>query len=719
MSTPDQTLPRAPTCCAPRPDLDADGSAAQARRLAALTAVALAALVAGRAAEQADGGAAGGIGAAATALYLVAYATGGYSGAVNGLAALRQRSLDVNILMLIAAAGAAAIGSWLEGGILLFLFSLSETLQTYALGRTRHAVRALMDLRPETATVRSAAGVRTVPVEDLAPGDVVVVHPGERLPADGVVLAGASDVDQATITGESVPVARAPGDAVFAATINGNGVLEVSVTKRATESTVSRIIALVAEAQATRAPTQRVIDRFGNRYAWAVILGSVATAAVPVALFGWEFEAAFYRAMTLLVVASPCALVISTPATYLAAIANAARHRVLFKGGAFLEAAADIDIVAIDKTGTLTHGRPALTDIVPLDGRASDEVLALAAAVESESEHLIARSVVDHARARGLTIAPATAARALPGIGAEARVGNRTVCVCRPAATGRNGRVRGVPGAPGNPSIDADPGGPETAIDPGGSAIAADPRRDPALAAYPGDPRDDPETHRMAMEVARRLEAEGKTAMIVSDGEPLGVLAVADTPREAARATVAALRAAGVRRIVMVTGDNAHVARAVAAEVGIRAEDVYAGLMPAEKVAVVEQLLGDGRVAFVGDGVNDAPALAASSIGIAMGAGGSDVALETADVVLMGDQFERLGHVFSLGRAARRIVKQNVAFSVAVIAVLILATLGPGIPLPLGVVGHEGSTVLVVLNGLRLLAFGGRRRGIDIGTDAR
>ncbi len=634
---------------APKPERRPDETAAQARLLALLTGIALAALVVARAAELA--------GAPAMlwrGLYVVAYLTGGYSGVVNGLAALRRGMLDVNILMIIAALGAAALGDWLEGGVLLFLFSLSETLQVYALGRTKGAVRALMDLRPDQATRREGEALRVVPVEALQPGDVVVVRPGERLPADGRIARGESDIDQATITGESVPVAKGPGDPVFAATINGTGEIDVRVTRRAAESTVARIIDLVAEAQATRAPTQRVIDRFGNRYAWAVILGSLATLVIPMVALGWSFDTAFYRAMTLLVVASPCALVISTPASYLSGIANAARHRVLFKGGAYLEAAADIDCVAIDKTGTLTHGRPALTDVVALGGGSGDDLLALAASVESHSEHLIARAVVAGARERGLALAEAVGAHALPGIGIEAQVDGQTVRIVSP----QHGRVDGL---------------------------------------LEGE----------ALRRVEEIEREAKTAMVVTNGRPVGVLAVADTPRPAAKSTLAALRAAGVRRIVMVTGDNPHVARAVAAEVGIAPDDVFAGLMPADKVGVVEQLETERRVAFVGDGVNDAPALAAASLGIAMGAGGSDVALETADVVLMGDQIERLGYVFALGRAARRIVKQNIVFSVGVIVVLVLATLLVGIPLPLGVVGHEGSTVIVVLNGLRLLGFKG------------
>ena len=481
----------------------------------------------------------------------------------------------------------------------------------------------------------------------------MVVLAGERIPVDGRIVDGESDVEQAAITGESVPVLKGPGEPVFAATLNGPGALELRVTRAAGESTVARIIDMVREAQASRAPTQRLIDRYGNRYAWLVILGALAMMSLPTWWLGWPFDEAFYRAMTLLVVASPCALVISTPASYLSAIAAAARHGVLFKGGAYLEAAALVDRVAIDKTGTITRGQPELTDVLPLDDRGPDALLALAASVEVRSEHLLARAVVAGARARLVTLSPATDVRALPGLGIRARVDGREVTI---------GRAR----------LFEEQDGLDDAV-----------RRTVA-----------------------RLETSGRTTMVVAEqGRPVGVLGLADAPRPGAAPTLAALRAMGVRRIVMMTGDNPHVAHAVAEEVGIREADVAAGLMPADKVRLVEEMASRGGVAFVGDGVNDAPALAAASLGIAMGAGGSDVALETADVVLMGDHIDRLGYTFGLGRAARRVVAQNVAFALGVILVLVVTTIVRGVPLPLGVLGHEGSTVLVVLNGLRLLAY--------------
>jgi Cd2+/Zn2+-exporting ATPase len=623
----------------------------EARRLALLTIVALVALIAARAMAALEGPV-----LAERLLYILAYVTGGYSGAVNGWAALRKGELNVDVLMLVAAAGAASIGAWLEGGVLLFLFSLSEALQTYALGRTEGAIHALMDLRPDVARRRlpgAEGGTEIVPVEALVPGDHVIVLPGERIPVDGLITAGESDVEQAAITGESVPVLKGQGDVVFAATLNGPGALDLRVTRAAGESTVARIIDMVREAQSSRAPTQRLIDRYGNRYAWLVIGGALLMMTLPTLLLDWPFRDAFYRAMTLLVVASPCALVISTPASYLSAIAAAARHGVLFKGGAYLEAAALVDRVAIDKTGTLTRGQPELTDVLPLDGGSADDLLALAAGVEARSEHLLAKAVVAGARARGVAPIEATQARALPGLGIQAVSRGEMITI---------GRAR----------LFDEQGG----LDEVSRAAAAD------------------------------LEARGRTTMLVAKGElVVGVLGLADEPRPHAAATIAALRAIGVGRIVMMTGDNEHVARAVAREVGIPDADVAAGLMPEDKVRLVERLAEEGPVAFVGDGVNDAPALAAASLGVAMGAGGSDVALETADVVLMGDRIGRLAYTFGLGRAARRVVAQNVTFALAVILVLVVTTIVRGVPLPLGVLGHEGSTVLVVLNGLRLLAY--------------
>ncbi len=609
------------------------------------------------------------------ALFVLAYLAGGYFGALEGLQALRERSLDVNLLMVVAALGAASIGEWLEGGLLLFLFSLSGTLEAYAMGRTENAIRSLMDLRPDQAAVLQDGREITVPVEALRVGDLVVVRPGERIPADGTVAEGESAVDQSPITGESMPVEKRRGAPVFAGTINGSGALTIRVTKLAEESTLSKIIELVAEAQSEQAPTQRFIDNFGDRYALAVIAGAILTATIPPLALGWSFDTAFYRAMTLLVVASPCALVISTPASILSAIANAARSGILFKGGAHLENAARFQVVAFDKTGTLTVGRPEVTDVIPLDGTAgntvsSEELLALAASVEQWSEHPLAQAIVSAAEARDVTLERASDLQAVPGQGVQATL---------------NGQVIRI-----------------------------------------GNRRLFEEDGLWSAEIARtaaRLEAEGKTVMMIasldrkpfkSDGSmllrngpawtPLGLIAVSDAVRPDAREVIQTLRALGVRRIVMITGDNHRVAQAIGEH--LRIDEVYAELLPEDKVTIVRRLKEQyGEIAVVGDGVNDAPALATASLGIAMGAAGTDVALETADVVLMADDLTKLPYAIALGRRARRVVKQNVAFSIAVIAVLIGATLIQGLPLPVGVVGHEGSTLVVVSNGLRLLGF--------------
>ncbi|MBK6769324.1 MAG: heavy metal translocating P-type ATPase [Ardenticatenales bacterium] len=619
-------------------------------RLAVLAAVTGAALVAGYAVK-----ALGGPTWLWWGVVVVGLLTGSVSGGFKAWESIAVGKLNIDVLMILAAWGAAAIGAPAEGLVLLFLFTLSEALQQFAMGRTQRAIHGLMALRPDVARRRLPSGdVEWVPVEQLAIGDTIVVQPGERIPADGTITAGASDVDASALTGESIPVGKAPGDAVFAASMNGAGMLTVGVTAAGEASTVARIIALVADAQASQAPTQRMIDRFGNGYAWAVIGASALMFAVPALVLGWPTDVALYRAMTLLVVASPCALVISTPATYLSAIARAARSGVLFKGGAHLEVAAAVTTVAVDKTGTLTQGRPIVTEIVSLGALGADDILRLAAATEAHSGHLIARAILAAATAKDIALPAATDTQALLGLGVEAMVDGVRVTVGRAKLFVERGTMSGAAGA----------------------AVA-------------------------------RLEAAGQTVMLVARGDeaPLGAIAVADEVRPTAAATVAGLRRSGVRRIVMLTGDNAAVAAAVAAQVGIHAEDIHASLMPVQKVEALHALAVDGPVAFVGDGVNDAPALAAAALGVAMGGGGTDVAMETADVVLMGDRIERLVDVVALGRAARRTVAQNIVFSVGVIVILAAATIGIGVPLTVGVLAHEGSTVLVVLNGLRLLGW--------------
>jgi Cd2+/Zn2+-exporting ATPase len=588
----------------------------------------------------------------AIGLFALAYLSGGTFAAAGALEDLfRHRTVNVDLLMVTAAIGAAVVDSWAEGAILLGLFSASGALEHEALGRTQRAVRALMALSPDVATVVRAGVEQTVPVDALRLGDECLVRPGGRVPVDGAVLTGETTIDQSAITGESIPVGKRPGDRVFAGTINGYGAIRVRVDRLSHESTLARIVQFVETAQAQKSRAQRFTDRFEGRYAVGVLVAAALLAAIPPLVFGHDWSSAFYRAMTLLVVASPCALVISTPASTLSALANAARHGILFKGSAYLEEMGAVTTIAFDKTGTLTHGRPILTDVVALPGGWSeDDALRLAASAEHLSEHHLAQAIVRAAGERGLPLLEANAFQAIPSRGVVARVDGRDVAI-------------------GNAALFVDLGG----------VMSAD-----ALAA------------------ADRLRAEGKSAVFVGDRAGVrAVVAVADTLRPSAPAVVAELKALGVGRTAMLTGDHERVAQAIASRLDL--DEVYADLLPEDKLAIIRRLMGDGSTAMVGDGVNDAPALATATIGVAMGGAGTDVALETADVVLMADDLTRLPYAVELSRKTRRTIRQNLTFALAVIAVLVVATLTIGIPLPLGVVGHEGSTVIVVLNGLRLL----------------
>jgi Cd2+/Zn2+-exporting ATPase len=499
-----------------------------------------------------------------------------------------------------------------------------------------------------------------VPVEAVQLDDVVIVRPGERIPVDGSVVRGQSSVDQSTITGESMPAQKETGSPVFAGTVNQHGTLEIGVTKLTADSTLSKIIQMVEDAQARRAPTQRFIDTFEQYYAIVVIIAALAFILVPVFVLGFPFEETFYRAMVLLVVASPCALVISTPASILSAIANAARRGVLFKGGIHLENAATIQVVAFDKTGTLTLGTPQVTDVVPAGGHSADDLIALTATAESRSEHPLAQAVLREAKTRGLPVSGADAFEALPGMGVRARVDGEEILVGSTQLMAQHGHV--LP-----------------------DELATD---------------------------KARLEGEGKTVLLVHNQTWVGAMAIADKVRPDAAQTVAAIKRSGIKRVVMLTGDNARVAEAVARTVGV--DEAHADLLPSDKVSVLKKLEEQyGPVAMVGDGVNDAPALAVSTLGIAMGAAGTDVALETADVVLMADDLAKIPYVLGLAKRARRVVWQNIVFSMAVVVMLIVGTFGVNLPLPLGVVGHEGSTLIVVANGLRLLAFGRGQEGLS------
>lgn len=609
--------------------------------------------------------------AVSTAFYALAYVTGGAYGLKAGLESLRHFTIDVDLLMVLAAIGAAIVGAPFEGAMLLFLFSLSNVLQNYALDRTRNAIRALMKLRPTEALVRRGSRKVILPIDKIVVGDRIIVRPGERVPLDGVVIEGESALDQAPITGESIPVAKGPGDGVLAGTINQRGSLEVRVTKLAADTTLAKLIKLVEEAQSEKAKTQRFIDVAEQYYALGVIVLTFLAILVPVAFLGEAFQAAFYRGMTLMVAASPCALVISTPASILSAIGNGARRGALFKGGVYLEQAASINVIAFDKTGTLTAGQPRVTDVRLLPAPPSNdtawpgdenEMLALAAAVEARSEHPLASAIVAAAGQRGLKLAEATTFQADAGQGVRATVGGREICV---------GNLRYFERFAG--------------------ADLAEPARE-----------------------VERLQNEGKTAVLVgqiaADGQAvyaLGVLGIADVLRPDAAAVVRELKALGIKRVVMLTGDNPRTARAIAAQAGV--DGFYAELLPEEKVRILRELQREhGPVAMVGDGVNDAPALATATIGIAMGAAGTDVALETADVVLMADNLRNIPYVIGLSRQTRKTLLVNLTFALAMIVMLIVGVLAVQLPLPLSVLGHEGSTVLVSLNGLRLLAYRGR-----------
>lgn len=588
-------------------------------------------------------------------LYGIAYVAGGYYGTLDGLARLREHRLDVNLLMVLAALGAAFIGQPAEGATLLFLFSLSNTLQSYAMDRSRQAIEKLLDLRPPVATVRRGSRLISLPVEKLVHGDTVLVRPGERFPIDGELIGGSSAVDQSMLTGESIPVEKGIRDTVFAGTVNGNGALEVRVTRLAQDTALAKIVQMVEDAQANKAQTQRMLDNFEQVYAVLVLGGAVLLTAIPYFIFQQPFYPTFYRAMTWLVVASPCALVISTPASILSAIANGAKHGILFKGGVYLEQTALLKVVAFDKTGTLTTGTPALNRIVPFGGVTEDELLALAGATEARSEHPLARTIVKAAEERGLVMPAAMNFQAIPGQGVEAQVDGREVWI-------------------------------------GSERLFAERR-----VRIPDS----------ILHQAHQMEAGGQTVMLVYvDGAWLGLLALADTLRPDAAQIVKNLKRLGVEHVIMLTGDNERVATNIAARAGV--DEFHAGLLPQDKVRLLKIMREKyGPTAMVGDGVNDAPALAVADVGVAMGGAGTDVALETADVVLMSDDLAKLPYAIGLSQKARRIVWQNLTFALSVIVFLVISAFAAHLPLPLGVVGHEGSTVLVVLNGLRLLRYQG------------
>ncbi|MFE4215946.1 heavy metal translocating P-type ATPase [Streptomyces sp. NPDC056844] len=606
-------------------------------------------------------------------LYALVYAAGGWEPALSGLRELREKVLDVDLLMIVAALGAASIGQVRDGALLIVIFAASGALEALATARTQDAVRGLLDLAPATASrIAADGGEESVATEDLVVGDVIRIRPGERVGADGTVLDGASEVDQATITGEPLPTVKEPGDTVFAGTLNGTGTLRVAVERDASASVIARIVAMTEEASRTKAPTQLFIEKVEQRYSLGMVAATLAVFLVPLVL-GGDMTDSLLRAMTFMIVASPCAVVLATMPPLLSAMANAGRHGVLVKSAVVMERLGQADAVALDKTGTLTEGTPRVTRVLPLPGSGltADALLTLTAAAEHPSEHPLARAVVNAAQERGLPLLPATGFTSAPGTGVVATVGGHRIAAGSPARLLRDPSAPEAPGTPG------------TATRAEASAAAAS---------------------------VAGLEETGCTAVVIlRDGVPVGVLGITDRIRRDAAATVASLARLTGGSPVLLTGDHPRAAARLAAEAGIT--DVRAGLLPQDKAtAVREQERAGRRVLVVGDGVNDAPALAAAHIGIAMGRAGSDLALETADAVIIRDELATVPAVVALSRATRRLVVQNLAIAGLFIAVLAVWDLAGHLPLPLGVLGHEGSTVLVGLNGLRLLRESAWRR---------
>lgn len=603
------------------------------------------------------------------AFYIGAYGLGGWFTLCEAIDNLRLKKFEIDTLMLVAAAGAAALDAWAEGALLLFLFSFGHALEHYAMGRAKRAIEALAELAPQTALVRRDDQLVEVPVEELAVGDTVMVKPDERIPADGFLVKGTSSVNQAPVTGESMPVdkrpvsdeaaARARPDAVeaayrvFAGTINGSGLIEVEVTRKSTETALAKVVQMVSEAETQKSPTQRFTDRFERIFVPSVLGLTVLL------LFAWvvvdePFRDSFYRAMAVLVAASPCALAIATPSAVLSGVARAARGGVLIKGGGPLENLGSLKAIAFDKTGTLTEGRPRITDVVPAEGVEEAELLAVAVAVERLSDHPLARAIAADGQDRigERPIPAATDLESLTGRGVKAKLDGEPILIGKAEMFGADGV------APLSPAMT--------------DAIA-------------------------------RLREGGRTTMVVRRGDiDLGAIGLMDTPRAAARDAIARIHALGITRMIMISGDHQKVAEAIAKDVGL--DEAWGDLMPEDKVEAIRKLRATDKVAMVGDGVNDAPAMANATVGIAMGAAGSDVALETADVALMADDLAHLPFAVGLSRRTRAIIRQNLVVSLGVVAVLVPATI-LGLGIGPAVLAHEGSTLVVVFNALRLLRY--------------
>ncbi len=591
-------------------------------------------------------------------IFPAAYVIGGYESTKEGLMTLFiEKELDVDLLMIVAALGAAILGLWqqdyyliVDGGMLILIFALSGALESIAMQRTEQNIRSLMATAPNTAIVLNEQQQQEIDIDKLQVGDLVLVKPGELIPVDGVIIEGWSSVNQASITGESVPVDKKVGDEVFAGTLNGNGALKLKVDRSPESSLIQRVIRLVKEAQTEAPPSQQFIERFERSYARIIVLVGLLLAILPPFLLGWDWETTIYRALIFLVVASPCALMAAIMPTLLSGIARGAKAGILFKNGRQLEKIGKIKAIAFDKTGTLTEGKLEVVEIIPIEGHC-DRVLELAAAIESRSEHPIGKAITQAALQKNLQWQNASQVQAQTGFGIVGEVALKTVKV------GKTAFVR--------------------------QEIAD---LSPEL-----------------IQINNRLEKQGKTVVwVVEDAKVIGLIAVADTIRKEAAALVKELKQLGIKQVVLLTGDNQVTADSVAKSLGI--ETVYAELLPEDKLTVIRQLQQKYKnVAMVGDGINDAPALAMATVGIAMGAAGNDVALETADVILMSNRLEKLSQAINLARRANRIIKQNIIFALSFIFLLLIANFTGNINMPLGVIGHEGSTVLVILSGLRLL----------------
>ena len=609
-------------------------------------------------------------------ILLAAYVIGGFNSAREGLTTLwREQELDVDLLMIVAAIGAATLGLWrqeyyllVDGAVLILIFAISGALESIAMHRTERNIRSLMHLTPDMARFIAQGQERMVPTQQLRVGDRILIKPGELIPTDGIVQEGHSSVNQAPITGESIPVEKTAGDEVFAGAINGNGALTVALHKPPESSLIQRVIRLIEQAKTSAPPSQQFLETFERGYAKVIVAAGLMLAMLPPLLLQWSWETTIYRALIFLVVASPCALMAAIMPTLLSGIARGARQGILFKDGAQLETIGRVRAIAFDKTGTLTTGALQVSDLMPAPGISADRVLQIAASLEAYSEHPIAEAIVQAAQKQGLRLSPAQAVQAQIGQGISGRLEGNPVRLGKSAYVVAN-RMAAMAMGTASPEMFDRP-----------AAIS------PAL-----------------LQASQRLEKEGKTVIWVScQQRVMGLLAVADQVRPAAVGLLSTLKQLGIAATVMLTGDNGATARTVAQSVGI--DTVYSDLLPEDKVNVIQRLQQRyGIVAMVGDGVNDAPALAQASVGIAMGGAGSDVALETADIVLMADRLEKLEQAIHIGMKSQRIIRQNIAIALTSIALLMTANFLGELTLPAGVLGHEGSTLLVTLNGLRLL----------------